>query len=213
MKRDDKSDEANFIDRDLKVEEDLSVLVKRSERVQRRESWVGWCSVWANLLVPITILIAAVGFWEQIEQGKREAAARQIDQFYSEGMIEAQTKLFSLWAQQDLDVLRTAQSRTFVDAYVDRTISASDLSQNDVMISILSITSYFDRVEACISDGRCAESDVLTEIGQYGRDFYCIYSGQIESYQRDLVSAKLGDGLAVFAARHRGCDEPLETSG
>jgi hypothetical protein len=212
MTKEDASTKPERVEDDLYDEEDLSVLVKRTKQVQRREWWVGWSSVWANFLLPITILIAAVGFWEQTKQAKRTAAAHQIDQFYAEGMIEAQTKLFSLWTQQDLDVLRIARSRAFVDAYVDRTIGASGLSEDEVMISILSITSYFDRVEACIKDGRCAERDVLNQIGQFGRDFYCIYSGQIEGHQRELVSARLGDGLANFAARLDGCDEPAGTT-
>jgi len=166
---------------------------------------VGWTQVFANILLPISILIAGWTLWEQTAQSARAASARQVDQFYSQGLLDAQNTLFRLWSQQDLDVLRTPQSRGFVDAFVERTISTSDQSPGEIRAAILSIASFFDRTETCINSGRCEPEEIIGQVGQYGRDFQCIYAHQIKIYRDELVTPYLGLGLEKFASRLGGC--------
>lgn len=187
------------------LQEDLPVVVKRTTNVQLREFWVGWTTVAANILLPVSILIAGWGLWEQNRQAKLDAASDTISMFFDDGLVAAQTTLFSLWTQKDLSVLKSPQSRSFVDALVERTIRSSDLDQAQITNAIVSITSYFDRAEACVASRRCDEEEVLNQIGRYGRDFHCVYAGQIEKLRDETLVLYLGEGLERLVQRSGGC--------
>lgn len=181
------------------------VVVKRISNEQSREFWVSWTTVVANILLPVSILIAGWGLWEQNRQDKLDAASDTINLFFSDGLVAAQTTLFSLWTQKDLTVLKTPQSRNFVDAFVERTIHTSNLDRAQITNAIVSVTSYFDRADACIASGRCDEQEVLNQIGLYGRDFHCTYSGQIGTLRDETLVLYLGKGLERLAQRAGGC--------
>lgn len=187
------------------TQDDLPVVVKRTPSVQSREFWVGWTTVAANILLPVSILIAGWGLWEQNRQAKLDAASDTVNLFFDGGLVAAQATLFSLWTQKDLTVLKSPQSRSFVDAFVERTIRASDLDQAQITNAIVSITSYFDLAEACVASGRCDEQAVMNQIGRYGRDFHCIYAGQIGKLRDQTLVLYLGEGLERFSLRSGGC--------
>lgn len=194
-------------DTDAKASVSLTdpVIIKRLDRVQRREAWVGWTQVVANILVPLALAIAGLTLLQQTWQSQRDASVRQVELFYSEGLTQAQAHLFSLWTDTDLSVLRGPQTRDFIDAFVERTIATSDKDQNTILASIVALSAYFDRVESCIESGRCNEPEIVDQIGAYGRDFYCIYAGQIKRIRVQTLASKLGDGLQRFANRNDGC--------
>ena len=59
--------------------------------------------------------------------------------------------------------------------------------------------------ESCIVSQRCDESEVIDQLGRHGRDFCCVYAGQIDRLKEKTLIVYLGDGLARFAARFGGC--------
>ena len=194
------------------IEED-AITVKRTARVRFREACVGWTTVIANILVPVTIGFAGYSLLQDSWQEKSNAAQRQIELFYSGNMGEAQRILFALWDDVDLTVLRSPQSRSFIDAFVERAVAASDLDQGEVASAIVNLASYFDRVETCVASGQCDEDEILNQLGQYGRDFHCIYAGQIDALRQGSLILKLGEGLESFSGRMGGCGGKTTTGG
>jgi hypothetical protein len=186
---------------------DQAFTFKRTTGVQRREFWVGWTQVIANILVPATLCLAAMGFWVDLHRQQRDAATRQVELFYTENLGHAQRVLFSLWDSSDLSVLASAQSRGFIDAFVARTIAAGEQDPREVSAAIVNLASYFDRIEGCIARGQCDEEEVLTQLGDYGRDFHCLYAGQIASLRDHTLILSIGHGLAQFADRAGGCSD------
>lgn len=199
------------IENDAGAEEADALLIKRTRAARRRENWVGWTSVGANILGPIAILIAGLGLWEQTREAKRNAAADQVNLLNSQGLANAQKTLFSLWTRQDLSVLEAPLTRQFIDAFVARTIVATDINPDEVTTAIVSLAAYFDRVEGCIQTARCDAGEVLDQVGHYGRDFHCLYSGQIAVLRQERMLGDLGMRLAEFAERAGGCS-PVEGS-
>ncbi len=193
------------VETDAATEDSDAILIKRTRAARRRESWVGWTSVAANILGPIAILVAGLGLWEQTREAKRNAADQQINLLSSQGLANAQQVLFSLWNRQDLSVLEAPLSRQFIDAFVARTIAASNINPEEVTTAIVSLAAYFDRVERCIQRERCDADEVLDQVGHYGRDFHCLYSGQIEALRRERMLGDLGVRLTAFADRAGGC--------
>jgi hypothetical protein len=183
------------------------VTFRRTEKVQRREKLRDWTQIFANILVPIAIAVAAGGLYLDNLQRGRDTASRQIELLYSEGLSASQVTLFNLWRGQDMSVLENAVSRTFVDQFVSRKIDASDIDKNEIISAIVSLTSYFDRVEICVSSGRCDEAEIVTQIGTYGRDFHCFYAGQINALRNQSLINYLGEGLRDFAERSGGCGQ------
>lgn len=181
------------------------VTIQKIAGVQRREAWVGWTQVVANVLVPLAIAITAFSLLLQSWEGRRDTAARQIEMFYSEGMATSQTILFSLWDRKDISVLRVPQNRKFVDSFVARSIEASEIDRGEINRALMVISAFFDRIESCVESRRCDEGEIMAHLGRYGRDFYCIYVGQIEELKDDSLVIGLGDGLAQFANRSGGC--------
>lgn len=181
------------------------VTIARTKQVRVREAWVGWTQVLANILVPIALFVAVLNFYEQSKQGRRDAAARQIELFYSSDIARAQITLFAIWSDADLTVLRTPQKREFIDAFVERTIAASVTSRNEIVKSVAALASYFDRVEACIESQSCDEKELLRQLGGYARDFFCIYSVEIHRIREKSLVGDLGVGLESFAQRAGGC--------
>lgn len=177
-----------------------------TQKVQWREAWVDWTQVIANILVPLAIGIAAFGLYLDNIQGNRDAASRQMELFYSEGLSSAQLTLFKLWRGQDLTVLEGTVSRRFMDEFVRLKIDASEIDRDEIISAVVSLTSYFDRVEICIASGRCDEAELLDQIGSYGRDFFCVYTGQINALRNDRLVNYLGVGLQNFAKRAGGCE-------
>jgi hypothetical protein len=183
-----------------------SIAVERLSDVQIRETWVGWTQVAANILVPITLLVAVASLFIQTWQTKIDNSNLKIESFYGEGLVAAQTTLFSLWLDEDMSPLDEPQTRHYIDALVDITIERSTVPKRDTVAALVSITTYFDRVEACLVANRCDEKTILNQIGQYGRDFYCLYQGQVDILRNQTrASAQFGSGLAAFAARNGGC--------
>jgi hypothetical protein len=187
------------------LDADSTIIIKRTQRVRRREAWVGWTQVLANIFVPATLLVAAWGFWADIQRQQRDAATRQVELFYSESLGNAQQVLFALWDDTDLSILANAQSRSFIDAFVTRTIEASDQTGREVSAAIVNLASYFDRVEDCIARSNCDEDEMLSQLGDYGRDFHCLYAGQIAMLRTDTLILSVGHGLERFADRAGGC--------
>lgn len=188
------------------LDERNALTIKRTKRVQTREQLVGWTTIAANLAVPITLGIAAFGLWNQSHQDRSDASARQIELFYSENLGRAQSVLLSLWDGADLAVLRSPQSRQFINLFVEKTIATSPIERKAVVSAIVNLSSYFDRVEACIEAKRCDETELLDQLGQYGRDFFCIYEGQIETIRQDSLLLSLGAGLKQFSIQAGGCE-------
>jgi hypothetical protein len=186
---------------------DNLVTIPHVERVQRREKLRDWTQIFANILVPIAIAVAAGGLYLDNLQRGRDTASRQIELLYSEGLSASQVTLFNLWRGQDMSVLENAVSRTFVDQFVSRKIDASGIEKNEVISAIVSLTSYFDRVEICVASGRCDEAEIVTQIGTYGRDFHCFYAGQISALRNQSLINYLGEGLRNFAERSGGCGQ------
>lgn len=189
----------------LVTDQEEVVIIKRTARVRRREAWVGWTQVMANFLVPITLGFAGWAILADNWRAQSTAAQRQIELFYTPGLGEAQRVLFTLWGDVDLTALSGPQSRAFIDAFVEKSIEASDIDRRDVTSAIVNLASYFDRVENCIDRNRCDETEIVSQLGQYGRDFYCIYSGQIADLRQGSLVVSLGQGAERFANRTGGC--------
>lgn len=177
----------------------------RTKRVQVREAFVDWTQVLANVLVPIGIFLAGYSFFQQSLENRQDASARQIELFYSVNLTNAQITLYDIWTETDLVVLRLPQKRNFIDAFVERAIDASDIDNREITAAIISLASYFDRVEACIASNSCDAKYILAQIGGYGQDFYCIYSNEIKKLREKSLVANLGKGLASFTERSGGC--------
>ena len=197
----------------LPEDETDAVTIKRTQRVRRRESIVGWSTVFANILVPMSICIAAWSVLEANWREQRDAAQRQIALFYSPGLSEARQSVFDFWNGVDLSVFEVARSRSFIDAFVERTLQASDERKPQVTSAIVSLALYFDQVEICISSGRCEEEDLILQIGQFGRDFYCLFAGAIESQRQERLMVSFGTGLEAFADRAGGCTGEVASDG
>ena len=189
----------------LKDAQPNALAFKRMIGVQLREFLVGWTQVMANSLVPAALLLAALGFWADLRHRHQDAATRQVELFYDENLGHARSVLFSLWDGSDLSVLANAQSRRFIDAFVSRTIAASAQDPREISAAIVNLGSYFDRVDRCIERGLCDVEVVLTQLGDYGRDFYCLYAGQIATLRSNTLVLSVGEGLAHFADRAGGC--------
>lgn len=181
------------------------ITIARTKQVRIREAWVGWTQVLANILVPIALIVAGLNLYEQSKQGRRDASARQIELFYSSELAQAQITLFAIWSDADLTVLRTPQKREVIDAFVERSIIASEVSRNEIVMSVAALASYFDRVEVCIVSQSCDESEILQQVGGYARDFFCIYSVEIKKLREKSLVGNLGVGLESFAQRAGGC--------
>ena len=108
------------------TEDDEALLIKRTRRVRTREAWVGWTQVVANVLVPLALIVAVLNLVEQAREARRDASARQIELFYSEGVAKSQATLFAIWLDQNIEVLRAARRKSFIDEFV--TVSYTHLT-------------------------------------------------------------------------------------
>ncbi|MEM6661651.1 MAG: hypothetical protein AAF666_05675 [Pseudomonadota bacterium] len=187
------------------TEADDIITIARTRRVRTREAWVGWTQVLANILVPIALIVAGLNLYAQSVQGRLDASARQIELFYSPNLARAQIMLFAIWSDADLTVLRSPQKREFIDALVERSIATSGVNRNEIVMSVAALASYFDRVEACIDLGSCDEDELVQQVGGYARDFFCIYSVEINKIRDKSLVSSLGDGLEKFSQRAGGC--------
>lgn len=190
---------------ETKVVED-SATERRAHHVRFREACLCWTQVAANILVPVTIGLAGFGLLQNTWQQRSDAAQQQIELFYSENLGKAQQTLLLLLNDTDLMVLNEARSRSFIDAFVERAIDASGVARPEIIAAIVNLASYFDRVEVCVATGRCDEQTVLTQLGPYGRDFHCLYAGQLSALRQESLILQLGEGLEQFAGRSGGCN-------
>ncbi|MEM1273904.1 MAG: hypothetical protein AAGF88_08805 [Pseudomonadota bacterium] len=181
------------------------ITIRRTARVRRREAIVGWTQAVANVVVPITLGLAVWGFLQDLQRQKTNAADRQIELFYNEAISDARLVLFELWSDVDVSILNAPRARSFVDQFVDTVIDAQPENARDISAAIVSIASYFDQVETCIQRQRCDEAELVAQIGPYGRDFYCLYAGQLVLAREDSLLLSVGQGLMQFADRAGGC--------
>lgn len=182
------------------------VTIRRTDRVRRREAIVGWTQVAANVVVPVTIALAAWGLFQDQQRQRVNAADRQVELFYNESISDARVVLFDLWSGVDMRVLGEPRSRSFVDRFVEAVIESQPEQERSVRAAIVSIATYFDRVEACIERDRCDQGEILIQIGPYGRDFYCLYAGQLQSAREESLLLAVGQGLERFTERAGGCE-------
>lgn len=194
-------------DEPLPHDEPDAITIKRTQRVRRREAIVGWSTVFANILVAASVFIAAWSILDANRREQRDAAHRQISLFYAPSLGEARQVVFDFWNDVDLNVLEIARSRSFIDAFVERSVLASGDKKQEVTSAIVSLGLYFDQVEICISSGRCEKEDLILKIGQFGRDFHCLFSGTIETLRREKLMPSFGAGLQSFAHRAGGCSD------
>jgi hypothetical protein len=189
-----------------------TITVTRTVNVQRREAWMGWTQVVANLVIVIGLGTTAIAFALQSRAEQRNAASRQIETFYSRDLATAQVTLFQLWADEDLSVFRDFPlPRSSVDTLVEKVISTNEQARSDILSSILVLTSYFDRVQSCVELERCDGTEVDTQLGSYARNFHCTYSGEIAKLSHRLLFASLGIGLRAFSDRMGGCTVQMFT--
>lgn len=181
------------------------VVFKRVEKVQKREAWVGWTQVVANVAVPVTLLAATYSFWQESTSRQMDASGRQIAIFYDEGLSNSRQVLFDLWTEENLAVFAEPRDRTFIDETVEAVIEHAAADPRAITSAIVNLASYFDRVEACISNGSCHEGELVSQLGNYGRDFFCLYSGQLDR-AREVSLLSVGYGASEFAARSGGCE-------
>lgn len=167
--------------------------------------WVQITQIFANIAVPMTIVLGVVGLMLQSWTSKAEASRDQVASFYGAQMMEARATLIELWIDRDLSNYSRVMSRKAIDALVDRVVSTSALPRSDIDRSVIEIALYFDRVEACIETGTCAPDELITQIGNYARDFQCTYAGRINGIRARSLTPTLGVGTASFAQRVGGC--------
>ncbi|WP_298857614.1 hypothetical protein [uncultured Sulfitobacter sp.] len=106
--------------------------------------------IFANIMVPIAIIVAAFGLYLDDVQRGQDAASRQIELLNSEGLSASQVTLSNLWHGQDMSVLENAVPKRLVVEFVTRRIEASKIDRNEITSAIVSIASYFDRVETVL---------------------------------------------------------------
>lgn len=171
---------------------DLSVLVQITQ-------------IFANIAVPMTIVLGVAGLMLQSWTSKAEASRDQVASFYGAQMMEARATLIELWIDRDLSNFSRVMSRKAIDALVDRVVLTSAIPRSDIDRSVIEIALYFDRAEACIETGTCAAEELITQIGNYARDFQCTYAGRIDKIRTRSLTPTLGVGTASFAQRAGGC--------
>ncbi|MEM1155356.1 MAG: hypothetical protein AAGI44_14555 [Pseudomonadota bacterium] len=182
-----------------------AITIRRTDGVRRREAFVGWSQVVANIVVPITLVLAVWGFQLDVDRQRVSASDRQVELFHSSSISDARLILFELWSDVDVWVLSEPQTREFIDHFVFTVIEADPDIQRDVNAAIISIASFFDGVETCIQRERCDDEELLAQIGRYGRDFFCLYEGQLVMARDESLLFGVGEGLGQFAERAGGC--------
>lgn len=167
--------------------------------------WVQITQIFANIAVPLTIVVGIAGLLMQSWTSKAESSRDQVAGFYGAEMMDARATLIGLWIDRDLSSFSRIMSRKAIDALVDRVVATSEIPHAEIDRSVIEIALYFDRVEACIETESCAPEDLISQIGNYARDFQCTYVGRIQRIRARSLTPTLGVGTANFAQRAGGC--------
>ena len=167
--------------------------------------WAPLTTIVANSLVVVAILIAYMTYHQEQAATEIDASLRYVERFNSGEILAARNAVFQSWAKYQLHPTGTF-TREALDALIDRMIEEDEGSGSfGLRTSLVNLVAFFDGAQACLDAGGCDEMFLMAQIGDYARDFHCIYAGFILEQSSSSHLSGFGEGLAEIAAQRRAC--------
>ncbi|PLX35836.1 MAG: hypothetical protein C0606_17215 [Hyphomicrobiales bacterium] len=163
-------------------------------------------SIAANAAIVVTLGVGWSTYLDQIENKKIEASLDLVRDFNNETHLSSRRALYEFWAQYDLSKMpENTVTYSFLSELLVKWGQERPKQSPSLDMEILVITDFFERVENCIQEEVCNKKIVLSQLGGYGHQFYCIYSHELKRIGGRLRRPDFASNLAVFAKRLGAC--------
>lgn len=182
----------------------------RKHRKDLSEIWAPITSIVSSVLVVATVVLAAATYWQQQGLAAAQASLAYVERFSSGEVLEARNLIYSTWLPYDFSALETIEP-SVADALVDGILTSSDQRGQGIplRVAVAEIVAFFDGVNGCGEIGVCDRTVLQAQMGEYARDFYCLYKGALQKEAKLRRLPSFGRGLEAFA-NAAGADCPRD---
>lgn len=178
----------------------------RSHQSSIESFWSPLSTVVANTTIIATLIIALASYFQAQHLGRTEASLNYMNAFRSGQVQEAQNLIYQTWLPYDFSGATHGLSPKAVEALIERVIPNETTAEGiEYRLAIASIVSFFDSAMACAEQGVCDRGTLYSQIGGYGRDFFCLYRSVIADERSRGRMTSFGDGLTALSADIGGC--------
>jgi hypothetical protein len=193
-------------------------VIRRTYRWAKRRQgtiegfWAPLSSIAANIVVVATLILALATYYQAQGQGQAEASLGYINRFNEGSILEARNLIYRSWLPYDFSGTNAALDQEVIDALLERVVPDVSTPEGlDHRLAIAGIVAFFDSAQTCVEQKAC-DGDVLrSQLGEYGRDFYCLYQSLIDRERQRGRLISFGGGLEQFTDAMGGCG-PARTS-
>ncbi|SEP63534.1 hypothetical protein SAMN05428969_0239 [Devosia sp. YR412] len=168
--------------------------------------WSPLSTIFANTIIVLTVVLALATYYQAQGLGQVEASLGYIDTFNGGEVLEARNLVYKSWLPYDFSGNDAGISREVIDALLDRVVpNIGTLEGLEHRLAVAVIVAFFDSAEVCIAQSACSASVLEAQVGEYGRDFYCLYQPIIDREKDRGKLVAFGAGLRSVALRMGGC--------
>jgi len=168
--------------------------------------WLPLSAIFANAIIAVTLVLGFASYYQAKGLGQVEASLGYVDTFNGGEVLQARNLIYRSWLPYDFSTSNTALSRGVIDALLERIVADVSTSEGvDHRLAVAVIVAFFDSVQACVSEGACSDTVLRSQVGEYGRDFYCLYKPIIERERARGKLVSFGSGLETVADKAGGC--------
>lgn len=160
----------------------------------------------ANIIIVGTLLLALATYFQAQGLGQVEASLGYVDRFNSAEILQARNLIYESWLPYDFSGAGSGLSAEVVEALLDRVVPKVTTDAGvEHRLAVAVIVNFFDSASTCIDQGACSGDVLYSQVGEYGRDFYCLYRSVINTETERGRLMSFGTGLASISARKGGC--------
>lgn len=157
----------------------------------------------ANAAIIFTLVVALFTYLNQIDNQRRAAALGYIEAFGKDELLAARNRIYLAWQNVELGAIPSeALTYDFLREYVVRALDNEN--RTELTLAIVNIADHLDNVAACVDESVCDAGIIRKHLGEYARDFYCVYNPILERESARLNNSQLGQGRMILTGDN-GC--------
>jgi len=159
------------------------------------------------MAVLVALVFGSYQYIQRVNQEKKRQSLVFVQSFQNEFMANSRRIILEPWLEYDLERLEnTLVDKSTIDEIVVKLVDTyAESPDADLRPHIIFITEYFDGVDSCIESSICDSGVIERQLGDFARDFYCLYLPALQRIKERSRLRSLGDGLREIAVRQGIC--------
>lgn len=163
----------------------------------------------ANVTVAAALVVGVMSYHAENRRTKISNTLQFIGHFDAGELSLDRRRILEQLVLLDFSALREADLTVQVRQAFNEQFVATSPNPVDMLVAISNITSYFDRAYICVDQNICDKELLLSHLGPYALNFFCIFAPTITVRKVQGLSLKHGLGLQKLVLQHspHGCSD------